>query len=389
MMWRALCRWFGLGLAATVVGVAAAAEPLTVDDLEMALTLGRRYLLASQTPAGNFTYEYNLQTGKTGADDNGVRQAGTLWGLALVYQHRPDPEVAQAIRRGLAYFSDLTHATAAGGKFILYPGSPNGTGQVALVALTLVDFLRAKPPLTDAERQAYEDDLARYLAFLTTLQLANGQFADGYTEAGAPAQAPSPYADGETLLLFVKAAKYAGHDELKALALKAAVQMGRAYTEAAVQQRRDDEQTKAFYQWGTMAFYELYTSNWPDTDTYAQRAIDLAGWMLDVHRPAGRPRNTGYAYEGLLYAWEMARLTKQAPALDKLRPAIDAGLGQLLSWQVGHPRQIAYIKDTAKPGDRQSIGGVLNSAREPGLRIDVTQHQTHAVILALRLLYGK
>ena len=42
-----------------------------------------------------------------------------------------------------------------------------------------------------------------------------------------------------------------------------------------------------------------------------------------------------------------------------------------------------------KTDDPKAIGGVMNSKSYPKLRIDVTQHQMHAVILARRFIYKK
>ena len=36
-----------------------------------------------------------------------------------------------------------------------------------------------------------------------------------------------------------------------------------------------------------------------------------------------------------------------------------------------------------------AVGGVMNHKRQPPLRIDVTQHQMHAVIQALNHVYGE
>ena len=50
---------------------------------------------------------------------------------------------------------------------------------------------------------------------------------------------------------------------------------------------------------------------------------------------------------------------------------IHTGLGKLMSWQVGHPRAIGL----GATEDPKAIGGVQNHNVEPGLRIDVVQHQ--------------
>lgn len=37
--------------------------------------------------------------------------------------------------------------------------------------------------------------------------------------------------------------------------------------------------------------------------------------------------------------------------------------------------------------DKFASGGIMNHLREPGLRIDVAQHQMHAVVLAKKYIY--
>jgi UDP-N-acetylmuramoyl-tripeptide--D-alanyl-D-alanine ligase len=69
----------------------------------------------------------------------------------------------------------------------------------------------------------------------------------------------------------------------------------------------------------------------------------------------------------------------------KLECTIEKGLDKLISWQVGmgaEKRPDVITWDGAK-----GLGGVQNSHDESGLRIDVTQHQMHAIILTRRLVY--
>ena len=67
--------------------------------------------------------------------------------------------------------------------------------------------------------------------------------------------------------------------------------------------------------------------------------------------------------------------------------AIDKGLYRLTSWQIGGPVDRNYFLSSNKTDDKVAIGGIMNSCKNPNLRIDVTQHQMHAVILARRFIY--
>ncbi len=116
--------------------------------------------------------------------------------------------------------------------------------------------------------------------------------------------------------------------------------------------------------------------------------LTLGWWMIHVHRTLERRRNTAYAYEGLIQAYRVAAERDDRAAIDELGDVIDAGLTKLTSWQVGGP--LAYRNEflaAHATDDPLAVGGVMNHRREAPLRIDVTQHQMHAVILALENAY--
>lgn len=345
---------------------------LSTQELEDSLNVGTQFLLNHQKEAGNFDYEYDFSTGTLTEDDNQVRQAGALWGLATIYQNNPTDEMAAAIEKGLNYFK-TNSVLGESGRYIVYPGDSEGsTGTMALVVLTLVDYLR-----TEGSNPSYESDLEEYLSFLLSLRKENGQFSSSYDfETGEGTKAPSPYFDGEALLATVSAAKYQSHSELAEDLEESAENMYEDYVEEALEDDPDSAETKGFYQWGSMAFYELYTSEWSKKD-YANWTIDMAYWMVDTHDVLGRSKNTGYAYEGLIVAYELAHLTENKKAQDKLAAVVDEGLNKLTLWQV-------TPTDTADP---LAIGGIRNETSGTTLRIDTTQHQMHAVILALKYLY--
>ena len=58
----------------------------------------------------------------------------------------------------------------------------------------------------------------------------------------------------------------------------------------------------------------------------------------------------------------------------------------LLSWQVDGPAPNKYLREHPAVDDTV-IGGVMSRPNKPELRIDLTQHQMHATILARRYLY--
>lgn len=360
-----------------------AADRIPVEALDRAIQMNLEYMLNNQNEAGNFTYAYDFALKRESGDDSSVRQAGALWGLALIHRRTPSERTASAIRKGLGFF-ERASVERDGKRFIRYPGENEvKTGTVALMSLAIIEFLRSGT----SEEPAHRRELEQYLEFLVSLRAPQGLFyGTGGLEDGKGAGDPSPYSDGETLLALVKAAKYLGMSRYRDVAAASAEAMYAEHVVAALKRHPDSDQTKGFYQWGSMAFYELATSGWPDVAQYARRVIDLAYWMIDVHRTLERPRNTGYAYEGIAHAWELARLTNDHAAMAKIDSVIQRGLGRLLSWQVGSPLQNEYLRFHATR-DPKAVGGVMNGAADPVLRIDVTQHQAHATMLVREFLY--
>lgn len=366
-------------------------QQLTRAMFDRSLELGRAFLLAHQKPAGNFDYEYDWKTLTQSQDDNEVRQAGALWGVALIAQDRLDPSLSAALERGFGFFESHARPGRNDTRCVAYPGSRQGsTGTVALLALAYVDYLRTVDRDANDPRYAqHRERLNGYLSQLAASTNGDALFhGDFDVKDCKPFGEPSPYSDGEALLALVKAAKYRGRRDLEPLIRRAADATRLHHVERALAEDADSDTTKGFYQWGSMAYYELATSGWRDTDRHGRTVLELADWMIDVHRTLKRLKNTGYAYEGIIHAYEMARIRNDEERRLKFGCAIDMGLERLLTWQVGSPYANRFAS-AADPQNRLALGGVQNAAAESALRIDVTQHQMHAVVLARRYVYTR
>jgi len=360
---------------------------LDAAHLRESLILGTLFLLQHQKREGNFTYELDWVEGEYSSDDNSVRQAGAMWGLATIYQEFPGAEVRLAMERALGFFERHSRTTADGARYIVYPGETLGhLGTVALVALAHIDFLRAGAGLSPERRAELETRLDEYLRFLLTARRDEGLFHARYRhEDGTPEGDPSPYYDGESLLALTKAARYLGRDDLRDVVREEAHVGYLRHNVEARRENADSPITKGYYQWSSMVYYELATSGWEDTDRYAFWIIDLADWMIDVHHTLKRRLNTAYAYEGIVPSYELARRSGDDTHRQKFRMVIAKGMAKLTSWQLGHPISNGCIPDDID--DPFARGGVQNHHAEPLLRIDVTQHQMHAVLLARRYVY--
>lgn len=361
-------------------------KTFTAAEAKESIALGRKFILANQKADGRFEYEFDWTTGRRSVDDNQVRQAGALWGLALLHQYNPGPETAKALEKGLAFFLTNSKLDSTGGRYIAYPGDGRGSiGTIALVALAYIDYLRS-PGLSAANKASLNKQLDEYLVFLSSQINAQNILPDAYSvrDGKGAGLAPSPYSSGEALLALVKATKYLGkkyRDRIIPFALKSK----KLFVETALVQNPDSDLTKGFYQWGSMAFYEIATSNWDLGKQFATPVLDLAVWMIDVHKTLARSKNTGYAYEGIVHAYALAKAEKNLALAEKFRCTIFSGLGKLMTWQVGSSKASDYIK-AKQLGDAKGLGGVQNEEQNPILRIDVTQHQMHATILALKYL---
>jgi len=361
---------------------------LTREILDESLLLGTQFILNNQKPEGNFNYEYDWVNKQMNTDDSEVRQAGALWGLSLIYNDNPDETLIPALEKGFNFFKNCSIEPEDGYKWIVYPNSGSGrTGTVALVALSIIDFLRSSEDTNMELKNELWSDLDKYLDFLVSLRMENGQFYQSYDhETGIGYGGSSPYFDGESLLALTKAAKYLNKDELKPIILESANATYQNNVVNALQDNPDSSTTKGFFQWGCISYYELATSDWQNTEGYSDIVISLSDWMIDVHKTLERTRNTAYAYEGIIHAYELARVNGDKNHTEKFASVIDEGLYKLTSWQVGGPIQNEYLQNHST-SDILAIGGVMNHKEEPPLRIDVTQHQMHAVILARRYVY--
>jgi UDP-N-acetylmuramoyl-tripeptide--D-alanyl-D-alanine ligase len=367
---------------------------LTRDALQRSLELQTRFLRGHQRPEGNFNYEYDFSSKQLSSDDNEVRQAGALWGLALAYGHEPgsatrSTELQAQVERGLAFFGEHSRSSK-GRRCIAYPGANEGSmGTVALVALAYIDYLRAAPPgLSEETLGQHRAYLGGHLRHLERSLRPDGLWYGKYdTKTCLPSGESSPYADGEALLALVKAAKYLEFSALQPTLLRAADAGLALNIDAALAQDSDSDVTKGYYQWSSMAFYELATSNMPEGAKYGDTVLRLADWMIHEHDTLWRLRNTAYAYEGIIHAYALAQQRHDSAHVAKYGCVIDVGLNRLLTWQVGGPLALAFAN--RGKDDPRALGGVQNEARDAALRIDVTQHQAHATMLALRYVYTK
>jgi UDP-N-acetylmuramoyl-tripeptide--D-alanyl-D-alanine ligase len=338
--------------------------PPTRAELVDSLRLCDAYLVGQQMPSGNFIYTYDWVARRTLPEENPVRQASGAWGAALAYQFEPNPEMRRVVETALAYFE-------------AHDDPKSFLGVTALVTLAEIDYARASDAAVRAAHEAFID---RGIQALLAARRPDGLFTPG-----GNLSEPSPYFDGEALLALAKAARYLGRDDLRPVIVESARAMRERHIVAALRANPNSDDTKGFYQWSSMAFFELSETGWPELASLAQTVVELGDWVLDAHHVIGKPRNTGYAVEGLVHAYLAATKLGDTAHAAKFHDAIEEILAHLMTWQVGGSRANSFIRDHEP--DKIAIGGVQNENNDPVLRIDVTLHQMHAIMLTLTAFY--
>lgn len=360
---------------------------LTGQMCREALDLGLAFLLAQVDAHGRVTYEVPLQPGPPEQSRHQVREAGGIWGLSL-YLHRAQLSADQrhaiwdALGRAMAHFE--TTSVCAWGRRRPMPEeeSAGALGTAALNGLALVEMLAQSDCPAREQRQRWLQEL---LAFILSCRQSSGRFHSGYDlTSGDPRDAPSPYFDGETVLLLAKAARVLGLTAFAVPASTGADAMFDAYAAPALAAQQLSDDCKGFYQWGSMAMRELHLLN-PSERCWGDRVLAMADWILDVHQVLQRRRNTGYAFEGLVSAFALARDRDDQPRMRRLRTAIESGLSRLCTWQLGASLQTQALQ-TLHRRNPQAFGGVMGGRKDPSFRIDTVQHQMHALQLAEREL---
>jgi len=363
--------------------------------------LGSNYLVNWQKPEGNFRYMYDWLDKTWVKDDNQVRQAGSLWGVSLCHQYKPTAKTREALLKGINYFLDNTIPGPDGSLMVKYMNdSATQSGTVALVALSIIEYLNTQgEEISDDYRQKLQKNLGGYLAFLEYMQLPNGHISKFYhLQKQRRTTRYSPYFDGESLLALCKAARYLDYSHLVPTIEKAARAMAETYTVKAWKKDKDSKDTKGFYQWGSMSYAEYYQSQWKDYELFGDVTLALGWWMTHTHETLKKGRNHAYAVEGLISAYRIAKMRKDTAAMIDLFYTIDRSMYKLTTWQIGGPLagENSFLVDNPTD-DPIAIGGVMNARKKSGrpvsqdvahqLRIDVTQHQMHAVTMSLEYVY--
>lgn len=367
---------------------------ITRQSLIHAIEMGRSYYLNHQKPEGNFIYALDIENGEIIDKDNQVRQAGALWGLSCLNRDRFNEPTRRAVLLGIDFFESQVQTLPTGEKCFVYPNeNAISTGAVALFCLSLTEFLYGQEKYLDEKVKAkYRSILDTHLEFLRSMEMKNGSWARAYDVAsGFRENNSSPYYDGEALLAYCKMARYLGYTNLIERINYSLPLLAKKYTVDSWSEGGDVNQTKGFYQWGCMAFAEYGEAAWTPHGALAKdAALALSWWIIHENQLAHRLGNTSYAIEGLIGAWRLTKLTGDTENQKKLGAVIEQIMSKLMTWQYKGPfMKFNEVLSAIKKAPPSADGGITYSKADTMVRIDVQQHQMHAMLLMLKYMFPK
>jgi UDP-N-acetylmuramoyl-tripeptide--D-alanyl-D-alanine ligase len=365
---------------------------ITRAALIQSIEAARAYYLSQQKQDGRFTYLLNLVTGNTSDDNNSVRQAGALWGLSCLNRDRFNEPTRRALLLGMDYYAKSTRILPTGEQCSSPFGEENiTTGTIALYCLSIVEFLRGQADTLPADtKEKLNRQLDLHLAFLKSQELPDGSWCRSYNvPSGVRNNEASPYYDGETLLAYCKAARYCGRTDLLERINDSLPRLVERYLTDIWLNQGDTDDTKGFYQWGCMAYDEYVAAGWePCGDVAALAAKALTWWQLEDNHLEIRGGNVGYAVEGLMATWRIAKLKGDTETMAVCEAVTKRIMARLMTLQVGGPFVDCNpnLKNLPKAASK-SFGGIVASRDQLVVRIDVVQHQLHAMLMMLKELY--
>lgn len=379
---------------------------LTREALEEAIDAAGMYLVNQQTSQGNFRYAYDFISEEEDDSDNQVRQAGALWGICNLNRYRFTEDTRRCAILGLDFFlrgqrglpdADVITTT--------YQGQPViRTGTVALFCLSLMDFLEGQERyLTEKQQEPFLRALENNLKFLQFQELPSGSWREEYELGGmrlpediAPV---SSYFDGESLLACMTAALFYQARpalqepyDLKARCRFSLEALMKKYVIEAFALDGNAEETRGFYQWGVMAClqaWRLFPEDATARDIAWKGALSLSWWQLYAHRLESRQGNTAFAVEGLVAAAEVARLAGDSEQSKLLGETAERILTRLMTWQVGGPFMDVnpFLAARRNSLPQKAFGGITSTQDTGYIRIDVVQHQLHAMLMVAEYLF--
>ena len=354
---------------------------VTAETLEHSMRLGADWIIAMQEHHGRFQYWYDPVIDKFSRknDDNFLRQAGTSFSLALVYEMTGDPRYLKTARRSVQYLLASIELLDADKAYFLF-GRKVKLGGISLPMLTM---LKIRQLTGTTEFDVILTKLANMILFLQE-KYNTGQYKSTYIYLGdyeyeKNSGWESRIYPGEAL--YALAGMYQTFGEAR---YKESMDWALAFY------YQEKWKSHAFLPWTISAFASLYEQT--GERRYADYVFFLGDQLLTQQNLDGNDKvygsfhgvpsaNTGSYMEGLGDAIHVARLAADEERLRLYQERAKMGYSWLFKLQYGES-DAATLK---QPNLAQ--GGFRKTLNDSQLRIDNTQHAISSFAKGLRFIY--
>lgn len=357
---------------------------VTADTLEHSMRLGADWLLAMQEDSGRFRYWYDPLEDQfsSKSDDNFLRQAGTSFSLALVYEVTGEARYLDGARKNLDYLMKFRKELGTDKAYFLF----NEKAKLGGISLPMLTMLKIRSLTGDTEHDEVLRQLANMILFLQE-KYQTGQYKSTYVYRGDYEH--EKHSGWESKI-------YPGE------ALYALAGMYRAFGDPRYKKsmdwalefysRKRQWKKHAFLSWTISAFVSLYEQS--REPKYADYAFLLSEHLLTQQNLDGDDQvygsfhgfpsaNTGSYMEGLGDAIRLAQLTGDSERLKLYVERAKMGYRWLLLLQYTEADK-NHLKHP-----EMAMGGFRTSLFNAQLRIDNTQHTISAFARGLRFVFGK
>ena len=354
---------------------------VTAETLEHSMRIGADWIVAMQENHGRFQYWYDPVSDKFSSkdDDNFLRQAGTSFSLALVYEMTGEPRYLAAARKSVQYLLAFTEPLDTDKAYFLFRQKAKLGG----ISLPMLTMLKIRQLTGTTEFDAILAKLANMILFLQE-KYNTGQYKSTYVYFGDYEHEKNSGWESKI---------YPGE------ALYALSGMYQAFGDVRYKQSMDwalafyyGEKWKshAFLPWTISAFASLYEQT--GEQQYADYVFFLSDQLLTQQNLEADDEaygsfhsvpsaNTASYMEGLGDAIHVARLIEDGKRLKLYQERAKMGYRWLFMLQYGEA-DAAALK---RPDMTQ--GGFRKTLTESQLRIDNTQHAISSFAKGLRFIY--
>ncbi len=353
---------------------------ITKEKLMQSITSGADWILKMQESSGRFNYWYDPETNEYSPvyEDNFLRQAGTAYSLALVYEVTNDFAYLEAARKNIEYLMRYKQMMNNEKAYFLYKQKAKLGG----ISLPMLAMVKIKQMTHDT---LYDQDLIKLANMILHLQdyYGTGQYKSTYMYRGdyhfeKNSGWESNIYPGEAMLALALMYKTFG-DEKYHESIKKAFNFYKT--------KRKWWHNTAFIPWTASAFSEMYhiTGNEKYADfVFKMCNSSLRRQNLDPGRLVygsfdGLPTVfTSTTFEGLGDAIPVARKTGNNSLEKKYIQRSKLAYHWLMKLQ--------FSEDGPEHHQSPAIGGFKRSLHESKIRIDNTQHAISAMIRGVKYM---